>query len=305
VKLGPLRTAFLLCILIAPATGGDVPLRDFNSVPEDLVVPDVTEGAPAAGKRVKLTAPGFEGTAAHHAIYLPPGWSPAKKFPVLFEYAGNGNYSNPKLGDTCDGSVEGCHLGYGLSAGEGFIWVCLPFVEITNDKKQNAKLWWGDVGESVRYCHAAIDQTCARFGGDPAALILCGFSRGAIGCNFIGLHDDRIASRWRAFFCYSHYDGVRTTWPYANADRVSALDRLRRLRERPQFICMERSTTAIEDYLKQTGIAGDFTYVTIPFANHNDRWVLRGVPERKMAREWLARVLTAKTAPQPRDPGAR
>ena len=237
------------------------------------------------------TAPGFEGTAAHHTIYLPAGWSPAKRFPVLFEYAGNGNYSNPKLGDACDGSVKSCHLGSGLSGGEGFIWVCLPFVEKKDGTRQNARLWWGDVEESVRYCQEAVDQTCARFGGDPEALILCGFSRGSIGCNFIGLQTERLAARWRAFVCYSHYDGVRTTWPYANADRASALERLRRLRGRPQLICMERSTGEIEDYLRQTGVAGDFTFVTIPFANHNDRWVLRDLPERKTAREWLARVL--------------
>ncbi|MCE9518726.1 MAG: hypothetical protein K8R87_04075 [Verrucomicrobia bacterium] len=271
-------------------------LRDFNSVPEDLVVPAAVDDAPAAGRRVKLTAKGFEGTRVHHTIYLPADWSPEKKFPVIFEYAGNGDYSNPNLGDACEGSVEGCHLGYGLSAGRGFIWVCLPFVEIASGTKQNAKLWWGDVEETVRYCHAAIDQTVAQFGGDPGALILCGFSRGAIGCNFIGLHDDRIAARWRAFLCCSHYDGVITGWPYAGADRASALKRLKRLKGRPQFICMERSTKDTEDYLKQTGITGSFIFVTIPFPNHNDRWVLRDIPERKTAREWLARVLQTQPA---------
>ncbi len=295
MRLGSPHTVFFLWLLIVLANGGEVPLRDFNSVPEDLVVPEVADGLPAAGKRVRLTAPGFEGTSAHHTIYLPADWRPGKKYPVLFEYAGNGNYSNPKLGDTCDGTVEGCHLGYGLSGGKGFIWVCLPFVEITKGTKQNARLWWGDVAETLRYGHAAIDQTCARFGGDPDSLILCGFSRGSIGCNFIGLHDDRIAARWRAFFCYSHYDGVRTGWPYAGADRVSALERLKRLQGRPQFICMERSTRDIEAYLTQTGIAGDFTLVTVPFANHNDRWLLRDIPERRQARDWLNRVLAGAT----------
>lgn len=278
-------------ILVATVRPAEAPLRDFASVREDLAVPEISDGPPAAGKRVTLPAPGFEGTAVHHTICLPDNWKPGKKFPVLFEYAGNGNYSNPKLGDVCDGTVEGCHLGHGLSGGQDFIWVCLPFVEVVHDKKQNAKLWWGDVEESVRYCLAAIDQTCEKFGGDPGALILCGFSRGAIACNYIGLHDDRIAARWRAFFCYSHYDGVRTSWPYAGADRASALERLQRLHGRPQFICMERSTAATEDYLKETGIAGDFTFVSIPFPNHNDRWVLRDIPERKLARDWLARVL--------------
>ncbi|HEY2573782.1 MAG TPA: hypothetical protein VGH65_06925 [Verrucomicrobiaceae bacterium] len=290
-----LRPFFRAVVTMAVWAGGvtfaEVPLRDFQALPEDLVVPGLTEGDPSPGMRVKLSAPGFESTAAHHTIYLPADWTAAKKYPVLFEYAGNGGYANRKLGDTCDGSVEGCHLGYGLSAGKGFIWVCLPFVEIIEGKKQNAKKWWGDVEESLRYAQAAIDQTCAKFGGDPKALVLCGFSRGSIGCNFIGLHDDRIAARWRAFFCYSHYDGVRTGWPYAGADRASALERLKRLQGRPQFICMERSTAEIEDYLKQTGVSGDFTFVTIPFENHNDCWTLRDIPERQQARDWLAKVV--------------
>lgn len=287
-----IRRLTILALIATPCLCvAEQALRDFKSITEDLDVPEVTGGAPAAGRRVKLTAPGYEGTAVHHAIYLPTNWTPAKKFPVLFEYAGNGNYSNPKLGDVCDGTVGGCHLGYGLSAGKDFIWVCLPFVEIKGGTKQNAKIWWGDVEESVRYCHAAIEQTCAKFGGDKHALILCGFSRGAIACNFIGLHDDAIAARWRAFICSSHYDGVRTDWPYAGADRVSALERLRRLKGRPQFICMENSIKDTEDYIKQTGIAGDFTFMTIPFPNHNDRWVLRDIPQRKQARDWIERVL--------------
>ncbi len=286
------RFAILSFWFLRCAAGADVALRDFASVPEDLIVPEATEGAPASGKRVRLSAPGYEGTAAHHTLCLPSDWAPAKKFPVLFEYAGNGGYSNPKLGDTCDGTVEGCHLGHGLSGGKGFIWVCLPFVEIADGKKQNAKLWWGDVEETVRYCHSATEQTCAQWGGDAEALILCGFSRGSIACNFIGLHDERIAARWRAFLCYSHYDGVRTAWPYAGADRASALERLKRLKGRPQFICMERTTADIEQYLAQTGVAGDFTFVPIAFPNHNDRWALRDIPERRRAREWLQRVLS-------------
>lgn len=286
----PSRSALALLATML-AAGAEPALRELSSVPEDLVVPEVVSGPPAPGRRVRLAAPGFEDTAAHHTLHLPADWKPGGRYPVLFEYPGNGGYSNPKLGDSCDGTVEGCSLGFGLGGGVRFIWVCLPFVEVADGTRRNSARWWGDAEETVRYCHAAIDQTCARFGGDASALILCGFSRGSIGCNFIGLQDDRIAARWRAFFCHSHYDGVRTTWPYPGADRPSALGRLRRLGGRPQFICMERSTKDIEDYLRETGVAGDFTFVALPFPNHSDRWILRDIPERRVAREWLARVL--------------
>jgi hypothetical protein len=270
--------------------------RLLSSVPEDLVLPEISESPPAPGRRVRLHAPGYEDAEAHHVIYLPTDWQPGKKFPVLVELPGNGGFKN-KYGDTSEGIPEGSHLGYGLSGGQGFIWICLPFVEVVNGKKQTAIHWWGDVEETVRYCEAAVEQTCTQFGGDKQALILSGFSRGGIAGNFIGLHDDKIAALWRGFFTYSHYDGVRENWGYAGADRASALARLQRLSGRPQFISAEMQTADIEQYLKQTGVVGDFTFVPIPFANHNDRWVLRDIPERRKAREWLTRVLRTPKAP--------
>jgi hypothetical protein len=84
---------------------------------------------------------------------------------------------------------------------------------------------------------------------------------------------------------------VSTTWPYADADRASALTRLQRLGNRPQFICMENSIDPIRDYLEQTGVVGKFTFTTIPFRNHNDAWVLRDIPERHQLRAWVQQVL--------------
>jgi len=285
------RLFFIPWFVLATLAVAQLPAPpELKSVPEDLIIPEISEGAPTAGKRVILHAPGYENEEAHHLIYLPIGWQAGKTYPVLVEYPGNGGFKN-KLGDTCDGVPEGCHMGYGLSGGKGFIWICLPFVEIANGKKQTAIHWWGDVEETVRYCEAAVEQTCAQFGGDRDRLILSGFSRGGIAGNFIGLHDDKIAALWRGFLTYSHYDGVRTNWPYKGADRASALERLKRLNKRPQFISAEMQTTDIELYLAQTGVASDYTFVPIPFANHNDRWTLRDIPERKKARVWLARVL--------------
>jgi hypothetical protein len=286
MKTPALASMFLLSQVLAAA--GDLP--DLTSVRPDLEVPRLSSGDPAPGRRVAATTSGWEGTPVHHLLYLPSDWRPGATLPVIVEYAGNGNFKD-KYGDVSDGVVEGSRLGYGMSGGKGFIWICMPFVQVSGTQKSNAIVWWGDVGETKRYCIATLKDVCARYGGDPEKVILCGFSRGSIGCNFIGLHDDEIAKLWRAFVCHSHYDGVRVNWPYPAADRASALERLKRLNGRPQFISHEGSTANTEEYLKQTGVAGDFTFVPIPFRNHSDAWVLRDIPERQRLRAWLALVL--------------
>jgi hypothetical protein len=262
---------------------------DLSTVPEDLAIPPLTIVQPGAGNRVSQTTSGWEGTKVHHILYLPTDWQPNQKLPVIVEYAGNGNYKN-KYGDISEGIVEGSRLGYGMSAGKGFIWICMPYVQVL-EGKSNATVWWGDVEETKRYCLATVRDVCTRFGGDAEKVILCGFSRGSIGCNFIGLHDDEISKLWRGFVCHSHYDGVIEKWPYRGADRASALVRLKRLNGRPQFISHEVSAAATEEYLKATNILGNFTFVPIPYRNHSDAWVLRDIPERRKLREWLTKVI--------------
>ena len=259
---------------------------DLSTVPADLTTPAMVEGEPAAGRRVKRTTAGWETTAVHHALYLPRDWKPGGRYAVIVEYAGNGGYKNA-FGDVSHGTVEGSNLGYGLSGGEGMIWVCMPYVK----GKENVITWWGDVEETKAYCRKTVAFVCETYGGDPKKVVLCGFSRGAIACNYIGLHDDDIAGLWRAFLTFSHYDGQRTTWGYAGADRASALERLKRLKGRPQWISHEGSVDPLRDYVKSTGIEAPFTFTSIRFRNHSDQWALRDIPERKAALEWLAKVL--------------
>jgi len=239
---------------------------------------------------VKQTTAGWEGTAVHHALYLPRDWKPGGRYPVIVEYAGNGNYKNA-FGDVSKGTVDGSNLGYGLSSGEGFVWVCMPYVAVSGDKKENAITWWGDVEETKRYCRKTLAFVCETYGGDPKKVVLAGFSRGAIGCNYLGLHDAEIARLWRAFFTFSHYDGQMTHWGYAGVDRASALERLKRLDGRPQWISMEQSVEPLRKYVEGTGVKSPFTFRTIPYRNHSDQWVLRDIPERKAAQEWLRKVL--------------
>lgn len=258
-------------------------------MPLDLTTPLVTNDIPTPGKRVRQVNDEFAASAIHHALYLPTDWQKGKKYPVIVEYAGNCYQTSP-------GTVEGSNLGYGISAGKGVIWVCMPFVDTT--QQQNAKEWWGDVEATVAYCLKTVQRICTEYGGDASAVFLAGFSRGAIACNYIGLHDDDIAALWRGFICHSHYDGVQV-WPYSGSDREAALVRLHRLGERPQWISHE-ATTEIEmpleatcRYLQQSYPTGRFTFQQMPFAAHTDTWVLWDTPERQALRQWFQHILNS------------
>jgi hypothetical protein len=247
----------------------------------------MADGDPAPGRRVRQAVPEYKGVEVYHCLYLPTDWMAGRRFAVIVEYAGNGPYRN-KLGDVCTGRVEDCNLGYGISGGKGLIWVCMPYV--SEDHKRNQLQWWGDVEATADYCKKAVREVCEQYGGDPSSVILCGFSRGAIACNYIGLHDDGIAGLWLAFIAHSHYDGVRQ-WDYPESDPASAAKRLARLRGRAQFISQEASVEATRKYLEGTGISGAFTFQPLPYRNHTDTWVLRDIQERRVLRDWLRKVL--------------
>ena len=290
---------FFLWLLLSLQTGtawsGEQ--TNLNALVPDLVVPKVVRQTAAAGRRVEAATTGWEGTQVRHALYLPRNWRPGAKLAVLVEYPGNGGFRN-KLGDVSDGTVEGCALGYGLSGGDGYIWVCLPFVELAADgTKRNCTTWWGDMGETKRYCMATVREVCARYDGDASRVVLCGFSRGSIACNYIGLNDDEIAGLWRAFFCHSHYDGVRV-WAYADSDAAAATRRLRRLGSREQWISHEGSVLETRRFIERSGVRAPFTFVPIPYANHTASWVLRDIPARQQARDWLARVTRLPLIPR-------
>lgn len=267
---------------------------DITTVPPDLIVPKLTEGELTPGRRVKQMLPGWPEPEVYHILYLPTDWIPQKTWPVIVEYMGNGGYRNA-YGDSTGGRPEESNLGYGISAGRGFIWLCLPYLDGAG--KSNVSTWWGTPPEynpqpTIAYALQAVPHICAQFGGDPARVLYAGFSRGAIAGNAIGLHDDAIAQLWRAFILYSHYEGVRE-WPYPQSTGASPLARLRRLGSRPQFICHENDggLARTQAYLHSTGVAGNFTFCETGFRNHNDAWLLRPSPARTALREWVQRVL--------------
>lgn len=282
------------CRLLWPQ---DLEVAAVNAIEPDLEVPGMIPDKPAPGRRVRQTTPGFPSDGVYHALYLPPGWEPGARFPVIIEYPGN------RYGSST-GRVEGAKLGYGISGGEGFIWICMPFLDGTGTV--NVDTWWGDSGiyqtrPTIDYCIRTADYVCRYWGGDPETLILAGFSRGSIACNYIGLNNDEIAGLWKAFICYSHYDGLYPDWPYPGSDREAALERLKRLKGRPQFICQEilpphrddMSLKSIRHYIRSTGISAPITYCLTGFSDHDDAWILRPSQAREALRHWLHRQLNS------------
>ena len=284
---------FILLLLLGTAIAQSEALvvmssDDIRSVAPDIGIPLIKSGVPRPGVRVAITPSEYAGTNVHHILYLPKDWVAGTQYPVIVEYAGNGNFNNA-WNDVSTGRVEDSKLGYGLSAGEGFIWLCLPFV--SKDGQHNEITWWGDVEATVRYCKNTVQQVCSRWGGNPDEVILTGFSRGAIACGYIGLHDDEIADLWLGFRPYSHYDGVRA-WSYPGSDRDAAAKRLKRIQGRGNFIVHEGAgVEATRAYIESTGIKARFTYQALGYRNHNDAWVLRDIPARRAARAWLQHEL--------------
>jgi len=268
----------------------------------DLTLPPLTDQGPQPGKRAAVTAPEYAGTKVRHLIALPDDWTPdwkarGKSWPVIAEYTGN---YFPTSGST--GEVEGAGLGYGVSRGKA-IWVVLPYV--AKDRQKNERTWWGEIDATVGYAKANLPRICAEFGGDPKKVVLCGFSRGAIGVSFLGLHDDEVAQLWCGLWAHDHFDGMLEwkghAWgsPLARY-REEATVRLRRLAGRPLLVTQAGAETKkfiasvapknveflnVDMAAHFGGFPNDF--VKHP---HNDRWPLRDGPATETARAWFERV---------------
>ena len=271
----------------------------------DLALPPLTEQGPQPGKRATVIAPEYAGTKVRHLIALPDDWTPdwkarGKRWPIVAEYTGN---YFPTSGST--GEVEGAALGYGVARGRA-IWVVLPYV--AKDHQKNERTWWGDIDATVGYAKTNLPRICAEFGGDPKKVILCGFSRGAIGVSFLGLHDDEVAKLWCGLWAHDHFDGMLEwkghAWgsPLARY-REDASVRLHRLAGRPLLVSQAGAET--KKFITSVAPSG-VTYLTVDmgahfgaFPNelakhpHNDRWPLRDGDATSVARAWFVRVTAA------------
>jgi hypothetical protein len=259
---------------------------DDTPTTKDLVTPLMTTDEPAAGRRVRQVAPEYSGTDVYHALYLPVDWRPGNKYPLIIEYTGNRFAASGSTGE-----VKDANLGYGLTGGQGFIWVSMPYIE--KGGQRNAVEWWGDKQATVDYCKTNLPRICKQYGGDLESVFICGFSRGAIGASYIGLADDEISSFWKGMITHDHFDGDRM-WGYPESDRKSALLRLARLKGRPVLACGE-ANAFLRDHLE----LAKFTFLKPPVAEifaipegrvinpHTDLWMHRDSKYREQARQWL------------------
>jgi hypothetical protein len=274
----------------------------------DLTLPPLTDQGPQPGKRAAVTAPEYAGTKVRHLIALPDDWTPdwkarGKSWPVIAEYTGN---YFPTSGST--GEVEGAGLGYGVSRGKA-IWVVLPYV--AKDLRKNERTWWGDIDATVGYAKTNLPRICAEFGGDPKKVVLCGFSRGAIGVSFLGLHDNDVAQLWCGLWAHDHFDGMLEwkghAWgsPLARY-REEATGRLRRLAGRPLLVTQAgvetkkfiASVAPTNVEFLNVDMAAHFGTFPNELAKHphNDRWPLRDGPATASARTWFDRVTATDKA---------
>lgn len=280
------RIHFILVLGLSLLIGPAVIAQD-KPIVADLVTPEMTDGQPAAGRRVRQVAPEYKGTEVYHALYLPSDWKVGGKYSVIVEYTGN---KFPACGST--GEVKDANLGYGLSGGKGFIWVSMPYIE--KGRQKNAVTWWGDKQATTDYCKTNLPRICKQFGGDLDSIFICGFSRGAIAASYIGLADDEIASFWKGMVTHDHFDGDRE-WGYPDSDRKSALVRLARFKGRPLLACGGGN-----DFLRDHPELAKLTILRPPVAKlfkipegkvihpHTDLWMHRASEYRETARQWLS-----------------
>lgn len=308
----------IVALFIAPfvaRTADESRHPDVLTVAADIENPAISSGAAAPGRMVLQSLPKYAGTAVAHSLFLPTDWEKGKRFPVIIEFLGNTASVRDNKG-----------IGYALSGGKRFIWVVMPIVSA--DGSRDMDWWWGDVNATVAYAKEAVPAICRDWGGDPEQVVLAGYSRGAIACNYIGLHDDEIAKLWRAVVAVSHYDDGHTAWGMTPAEQQRAPERLRRLGTTPQLICGEYASrrtrggdaklrewitsrnlstfatakaelelaplTELEGtraFIAQHHPQGNFTIIDLPWVNHGMTVLHRDTPERREIRDWLQKVL--------------
>ncbi len=292
-----LTLSFVVGVDSSSAQGQQFP--DQRTVAADLQTPAAVSDTAAAGRRI-LFAPDPDRPQLLCTLWLPTDWTPQRSWPVFAELPGNGGYRNA-FGDECSGRAEDCNLGYGLTEGRGWIWLCLPF--LNGDGSQVALTWWGQAPDyqpdaTLQYWQLAVQTVCSRFHGDSNKVVLAGFSRGAIACNALGLHNEQVASLWAAFLPCSHYDGVRQ-WPFAGSDQMSAARRFQRLANRPQLILgeglqTEETARYLRTVLQAEPAEHGLQLHSTGFVNHSDQWALRPCKARDVSRRWLQEIATQR-----------
>jgi hypothetical protein len=240
-----------------------------------LVVPQMQTDKPAPGKLVKQQLTQYIGTDVFHTLYLPINWQSGKKYPVIVEYAPNIFYHAACYST---GKVEDVVTAYGISKGQDYILVSLPFVSL--DGKQNETNGWGSADLTTEYALKAVRSVCEEYGGDPAGIFITGFSRGAIAAGYIGLRNDEIADSWLGFIACQHTDG--DGWGKSDVDFDV---RIARLRGRSVFLI---DNSSYPWALKVPTVGSDLKTDKSGIGAHSAASFLDNRPSTENVRAWVA-----------------
>jgi len=255
---------------------------DFPSCPPR---PPLIDGAPSPGAFVKVVAPEYEGTGVYHGLYLPPDWQPDRPYPLVVESPCN------KYGDFT-GKVDDAALGYHLAGCRRFVWLVLPYLE----NGANLDYGWGDVPATIAYWQINLARTIEAWGIDPGAVVVSGFSRGAIATSFIGLHDDTIADAWLGFVMHSHADVITNLTPDAGAGSAT---RMGRVRGRASWLSWGAvgdggAANSLKGVELLTSFAYPVTTLAVPGVGHTDAWLADDAASRQTAQQWLFATVAAR-----------
>ena len=277
-----------------------------STAEEPYITPEMQTGVPEPGKRVIVIPPEYEGTDVYYSLYLPGDYSPQKHYPVIVEYTGN--YA-PSVNST--GQVKDAHMGYALSIELNAIWVVMPYV--SEDKAESMIRWWGSEENTIDYCLTNLKRICMNYNGNPAEVFIIGFSRGAIGVNYLGLYNERVADTWLGLFAHDHYDGERVWHNYWGSPiekyQAEAAERLQRLKGRATIISQQSSASnhifnSVSDYIYSNNLNryGEFTLIPVDVGNivpqgipsHTDNWLNYDSPEADKVVDWFRHVIEQK-----------
>lgn len=246
-----------------------------STTPLGSLVPPITEeGTPMAGKRVRIYLEHFP--KAYYVLFLPYNFNTIGKWPVIVE-------SPPNLWGSETGLPDDVFLGYGITQGMDYIWVCVPFI---NEEGEILKAYWGSNPLStVNLWLEVLADLNKRFPVDNDKIILSGFSRGAVSTVYIGNYNDTIGSKWAAYFAHSHFDGC------CQILLGNSKERLNRIGGRKILISAGEidyaKNCSYNAYKKLVSIGSRATYIEIPNADHTPHWALEESESTEKAQHWL------------------
>lgn len=248
--------------------------------------PPLTEGAPTPGQFIKVVAPEYEGTGVYHGVYLPPDWTPERRYPVIVESPCNtyGQFT---------GKVDDTRMGYHWTGCRDYVWIVMPY--ILNDANLNSG--WGDTPATLEYWRTNVPRTIAAVGGDPGAVVVTGFSRGALGAGWIGLQDDGIADAWAGFYLHSHADAPGNgITPDGGANSPA---RMMRVAGRTSLVSWGAAgdggmTNSVKGADLLTMLGSPVETFAVPGVGHTEVWMIDDSVSRETVQDWLFATIAAR-----------